>query len=621
MKRVLALINQDNAAWLQTLIANDRYNLLVVEVTPGQPRRAILENLKHSISSGDTLLVPAHLKYSEQPQAVDCGGVELLKHLRFLPMRSGVMGMGALTRMSVIIALEHSPAYYARRTADNSILFSPGCAVLRGPFGSRTLHETLDTLTPFADRDVMRRILRPYAVATAGQENEQEHSLRNKAGVVKFLSEFSGHVIGTNDPLRQHIEAVEEELWLCKLRFKNSFESCKPSQLDTDFVDSCQKAHFVYVDDQHREGWSYGLYAGLFLDNVNEAGLRQARDLLKNTDSGEISLAKDHLVCIDNETDAEEYFGYQRDEFDKALQAWADEDTHIRAGAFSSHVRSKFEIDLREQAKTDVVFLDMRLSSKDEAKRPEKTSGVLQLEAIKAKFPHVSVIMLTASQKARSVKATAKADEFWVKAESSGQELRDAVKQALDFSLVRALWLRVRQVEARHDLPISRYDDFDRKFNALTARAEFDQARSEILQFLQMSLSLLQSALQANNETDRDTYSRFIILNMGIIQEARLQQFETARQQIFIQGEELGLRALRNKVGAHSTEDLSGLIKSPLFVGNFQKWDWRVTSSNWIPVKGFIGDPSDPNAKQPGLLEEATLGVFAFTLNQLLSDF
>lgn len=616
--RILILCDPQNDTWLTALNLDSASTVLS---DASKSRQQVIRDCEQRGGSYEALLIPAHLRYLECPLAVDCGGVELLKYLRFLPLSAGSsQGASWLTRVPIISVLSYSAAYYARRAADNSILFSPGCATLCGTFGSQLLRDTLDSLLPGVKRTTMRAQLRPYAVATTGQEDEQEHSFRNKAGVLKLFKEFAGHVIDKDDPFLKILQTVENELWLCKLRYKNAFESEKCSLIDETFVRRCCDAKMVYVDDQHREGWSYGLYAGLFLDKTDVKKLNKARERLRDVTKSTISLHQKRFTCIDNALTSQAYFSKQAQDFDESLEDWAQADASAQNGNFDAQeARRQAEERLKAAAQMDVVFLDMRLTKDDERSKPEDSSGVRQLEFIKSKFPYVSVIMLTASRKAHSVQASKQASEFWVKAESSGEDLRNAIDQALDMNLIRDLWLRVRQVEARRCVPLYVFDTSS--FELLTISDEADRIKSEIVQLLKVSLNLMQSALETRNELDKDNYFRLITLNMGIIQESRLQGYDMGKNYApAIMRFEQGLRDLRNKIGAHSDSNLEFECKPPIFM-NISRRDWTVDNKGLNTLRQFIGDPNDTTAKVPNLLQAAVTGLLVFTLNKLLSDF
>jgi len=111
----------------------------------------------------------------------------------------------------------------------------------------------------------MHRILHPSM--TLGGGELYAHSYRNIAGGSKFCREFAGDILGAEHEIFARFrQKAREDLHLKRLLAiqPNLYPSEPPApEKRAAFVKDCKNINFLVLDDEHAEGWSIGLYAGI----------------------------------------------------------------------------------------------------------------------------------------------------------------------------------------------------------------------------------------------------------------------------------------------------------------------------------------------------------------------
>jgi len=321
-RRVLVVENLDNDAFAQALqralqgaLRCEVSIYFVLEVTPLDQ---ILLELKDKGESVDVVYINAHLVYQECPDPSYCGGLELFKHIRLTP------SLGRVSLLPVILAVLDSPERYIRLRADNVIIFSPGCAIYHLPFSLHQLREALNDLHSFDSPKEMQTSLRDFVILTAEDKIASQHAYRNRVGLPKFLIEFCDDLIPDNHTIIGNYERmVLTSLWLKKMTFLQEGQPTRSSVVEItpqELVRRCQGKRFIYIDDEHQLGWSWGLYTGLF-GNAPESSIFGRQDEMIDTDG---------LLCISSFQKAKEFFEKRRRQIEEGLTAWADAEEKYR---------------------------------------------------------------------------------------------------------------------------------------------------------------------------------------------------------------------------------------------------------------------------------------------------
>jgi len=321
-RRVLVVENKDNDAFAQALRRGLQgalgCDVQIYFVSEEDSLYQILLALKDKGESVDVVYINAHLVYQECPDPSYCGGLELFKHIRLTP------SLGRVSLLPVILAVLDSPERYIRLRADNVIIFSPGCAICHLPFSLHQLREALNDLHSFDSPKEMQTSLRDFVILTAEDKIASQHAYRNRVGLPKFLIEFCDDLIPDNHTIIGNYERmVLTSLWLKKMTFLQEGQPTRSSVVEItpqELVRRCQGKRFIYIDDEHQLGWSWGLYTGLF-GNAPEPSIFERQDEMIETDG---------LLCISSFQKAREFFEQCQIQIENGLKAWADAEERYR---------------------------------------------------------------------------------------------------------------------------------------------------------------------------------------------------------------------------------------------------------------------------------------------------
>jgi CheY-like chemotaxis protein len=496
-------------------------------------------------------------------------GVDVLKHIRYTTDEDKYPEYVRFA--PVILYSFESDRELLQRKSNSLIIQSPGIAFLRIPEG----------LGKLQDKDFFNSILRikrvkspqelvPFLFADLPDKGESlyDHSYRNIAGAPKFIKEFSdSSVVSDLDPVFEEYNNLK----LRDLAFKQIalahdeiLSGSRPNLADwSDFRHKTASMRVLYVDDQHKEGWGLGLYAGLrgkkpinseFDENFTvvdsfdaanqtlEAKENEFTDALNRLDSckqtlvdceadiaekeDEAKVLKDKISVAEKTFEAikdqsliseqaliksqtnlvssintlgESYITLEEqftrsaprsigelevvakkiDDFNPALNSYFnarkafEEDFERLAAAQTSLTElqnelqefgvkfdqskrmrdiSKIELSRIEGAINnfptfDVAFIDLRLEPvKDKGRLLENISGFTLLKKIKEFCPALPIIVMTASQKAITLKAIRRAgfDAYWIKGRDSGSELKVMIQSALTKRDLIKQWKNLR---------------------------------------------------------------------------------------------------------------------------------------------------------------------------------
>lgn len=173
-----------------------------------------------------------------------------------------------------------------------------------------------------------------------------------------------------------------------------------------------------------------------------------------------------------------------------------------------------------------VIFLDLRLRREDERAQHDQLSGWTILKQLKESFPHIPVVLFTASEKALNSETASKlgAAGYWIKGLSSGQELREIVAQCLRRSAFKSRWIQLCELARKPRLMCKVKIENRTGGCAYDLRGMHADIKRDTIALLWDSFWLLWQ----NTEPDDRKVAVWdaVIRNVGIVQTMRYQGFE-----------------------------------------------------------------------------------------------
>ena len=232
----------------------------------------ILNDIAGKAKDIQSIFINAHLKCKDYPYRHQCGGIELLKHIRL------TKELGNIRLLPIILGILLPVEYYIRKNSDNVIILSPECRYLFLPeFSKNMIRSVFEEVKQerFPDHEILEKILKEFVGGFSSQDLvyfnpdpsaiPTRHDIRNKLGPAIFLQEFLPNV-PKNDPLVMEYKEVLQELPVKKLSLlgKTYLGETKTEPEKGSFHPPIEKKRFILIDDQHDIGWSYALYRGIF---------------------------------------------------------------------------------------------------------------------------------------------------------------------------------------------------------------------------------------------------------------------------------------------------------------------------------------------------------------------
>lgn len=584
--------------------------------------RDMLNELREECTGEVTALyIPAHLCSQETPDSFHCGGIELFKHIRLTLDDQ----FEYLAKLPVLIGLNGILEKYLRKATDNTLLLSPGCRTIYLPSPVNRWKQALNGIERMAIKD-LRESVKPYVISTGDDESKEKHLLRNQAGVFKFLKEFGG--LSDNDPVvKEKRAAIEDELWLKKMCFLYpQYRTDCQSLSKTDLHKKCRDKKFILIDDQFRQGWGYGLAAGLLISKHQEGSethLANVLEQINSSDSGDIVLDGRgvSLRCINSKNSAEEYFKQIGKEFD----LWQEE-----GDPFNIDNRKGTDKKIEnENFSNHIILLDLRLNNDDENKSPEVTSGMELLKTIREYCPYLPVIIMTGSEKATGAHAAQAAgvDGFWIKAESSGKDLQEKIEKACE-KLIQLipLWKKVEMVKRKNNINVYTYVVGDKNKEPKRECGNLDEDnRTKVNLLLAESLQLLKLAMSASQ--NEKLLLRTVVVNMYLIQEIRFSNVDAIYHYAHNQANVNGLIAPEKpKKEESETKDKKKIRKKKEserqnFVSkSIADLGFSTKNQELKKLRNSLVHNKRNSSNKIEKIEKKTIESFHFTLNELLTN-
>src|SRR5579885_1294116 len=190
------------------------------------------------------------------------------------------------------------------------------------------------------------------------------------------------------------------------------------------------------------------------------------------------------------------------------------------------------------------VLLDLRLDPQvDQLVGFEWLTGFQLLRQLKDRFPHVPVILLTASERARSAEFAVKlgAEAYWTKGVSSGEDLRQVILRCVNKAPNRKRWAKLKVIEGKPSVHCRRLPGqtdiwLDRRM----------PRRGDLQAFLDEAfLIICTHAGRSENEHVLPRPWNAVFRGLGVVQEIRCQNVEGEWDQMG--REEREYRERRNK--------------------------------------------------------------------------
>jgi len=264
----------------------------------------------------EAILVSSHLLFDRDTGRYNLNGVELVQHIRLTE------SLEPVNCLPIIVYGWDDLVSCLKARPDNVILLASGMAYVQLPATVNTFRKALEQIERFNSFAELKQAIRDHVLLTSSEQAASSHDYRNKAGVAKLTQEFALTGDSILDALEEsYREILDNDLWLKKYSFINSLrlpavEQEQSSEEQVRFKELTRGKKFLYIDDQHRVGWSYVLYAGLSPDNLS-AEFFKAPDRCLTTPNG-------RFVAVDSYDLAMSMVEKEKNEFDTLLARWAE---------------------------------------------------------------------------------------------------------------------------------------------------------------------------------------------------------------------------------------------------------------------------------------------------------
>jgi len=283
----------------------------------------ILNEIKEKTENNNiqAIFINAHLTFNEHSYRHQCGGIELLKHIRLTKeLRTACL-------LPIILGTFLPVEYYIRKSPDNVIILSPGCRLL--PVPSCLFHLPLQIELPkgFKSFESMKEAIKDFII-TDREKRISKHGYQNIVGVHRFIHDFCKEIPIDSSYLKNYQRFYMKELWFKKMLFKDFFGvktgyiSSKSSNLNEKFQEISSSKKFVFIDDKHYLGWSWGLYSGLFAEPGPPELFSKGKSL--------IEVNGGNFIVIAEYKKAEEFFSQHKHDFQNILDRWYEKEKEYK---------------------------------------------------------------------------------------------------------------------------------------------------------------------------------------------------------------------------------------------------------------------------------------------------
>jgi CheY-like chemotaxis protein len=289
----------------------------------------------------------------------DSDGIELSKHIRLTD------SLGRLRQLPIIILIPCSIQSLLSSRKDNIFLLSPGCFTIEVREFMAEILSLVERLKPFSSPQEIKKQVEPFVIWSDEDEVTSKHDNFNRYGPMKLM----GEQFETLPPfISNDYEEMKSRLWFKKYAFlENDVATGFPPVLvdEEHFQRIVAGKRALYIDDEHRLGWSFALYH-LFTQNGDIAAYQLFKGRAKS-----IETPDKRFTCIDNFDDAWQYIESCRSHLTQALSEYsvAEHQKNILTAQYQAardsfnEVEAKLKIATQnlERAKTNLERTSMDL--------------------------------------------------------------------------------------------------------------------------------------------------------------------------------------------------------------------------------------------------------------------
>lgn len=182
-------------------------------------------------------------------------GDDIAKHIRLTE------ALGRLCLLPLLV-LTHKPVLNTLKSkTDNVFLLSPQCYPIPVSSCIGDILVVLGKGNGFASEEEKTSAVRPFVVWSEEDNVTSRHDNFNRYGPFKLLIEQFGTL---PEPLSSHYENMTRRLWFKKFVFLETSDSGIKTHQEFDdepFRKAARNKKVLYIDDEHRLGWSFALYS------------------------------------------------------------------------------------------------------------------------------------------------------------------------------------------------------------------------------------------------------------------------------------------------------------------------------------------------------------------------
>ncbi len=262
----------------------------------------------------------------------EISGIELIKHIRLTE------GLGNLRALPLILCNFNLIMDNLKMKRDNIILLSSGCHPVQIPFNIDGFLSTIENLKYFGSFEDIRNEIKEYIVWSNEDDSVSKHDNFNRYGPFKLLMEHFGSL---PEHLVKDYELMTEKIWFKKYQFLET-QQILPSYTqeinEDEFKKIVPSKKVLYIDDEHRLGWSYALHS-IVSGNNDENNYYIFQD-----SNHYIETPDNRFACIDNYEVANKLFETHNKSLTDALNEFSDaEDKKKLLTKEYSQINEKFK--------------------------------------------------------------------------------------------------------------------------------------------------------------------------------------------------------------------------------------------------------------------------------------
>lgn len=291
--------------------------------------------------------------------------IELFKHIRLTNT------LGNLSLLPIIVLSTKSLTHLLRERKDNIMLLTPECYVIPVSSYITEILSAMEISKSYVSLETMREEIRPFVIWSEEDDVISRHDNFNRYGPFKLMKESFGTL---SDPLLQEYDAMSNKLWFKKYQF---LEAKNTSPIETKFDEDLFRKMItnkkvLYIDDEHRLGWSFALYSILAGNSDYEMS-----QIFKDS-THFVSSPDNRLSCIDSYEDAVSLFESYSEALTKALSEYSEAE-HIR-----NALSEQFAVAKQKFSETEAKYKNAKASLERSEKNFLKTEA--NIKTLQQKF-------------------------------------------------------------------------------------------------------------------------------------------------------------------------------------------------------------------------------------------